>query len=390
MIVSAASLPGVRVAVITHDSLASAPEWVRGAIAAHWQVSNILDADQLVAGANGVGSATGMKPQRLFGAYEQAQVPMAEAREKLGIPGMSPATAENFRDKARMKKILREHGVPCAKYALVTSGVDALAAADRIGYPLVVKPPSGAGAVSTHRVSSAAELHAVLAQNMPRPREPLLLEEFVAGEEHSLESITLGGSVLWHSLTHYSPTPLDTMRNPWIQWCVLLPRETNDARYDDIKEAGTRALGALGMTSGLSHMEWFRRSDGSVAIGEVGARPPGAQITTLVSRANDIDFLAEWARVMILDDFVVPVQRYAVGAAYLRGQGTGKVKTVRGLDSVAGELGSLICDYRLPTEGQSPIGSYEGEGFIIVRHPETAVVEKALARIISLVRVELG
>jgi hypothetical protein len=100
-------LPGVRVAVITHDSLAGAPEWVRGAIAAHWQVSNILDADQLVWGASGVARATGMEPQRLFGAYEQAQVPMAEAREKLGIPGMSPATAENFRDKARMKKILR-------------------------------------------------------------------------------------------------------------------------------------------------------------------------------------------------------------------------------------------------------------------------------------------
>ena len=37
------------------------------------------------------------------------------------------------------------------------------------------------------------------------------------------------------------------------------------------------------------------RATAAVAIGEVGARPPGAQITTLVSRAHDIDFVRAWA-----------------------------------------------------------------------------------------------
>ena len=35
-------------------------------------------------------------------------------------------------------------------------------------------------------------------------------------------------------------------------------------------------------------------------------------------------------------------------------------------------------------------GGYEGDGYAIVRHPETAVVEEALKRIVSRVRVELG
>ena len=36
------------------------------------------------------------------------------------------------------------------------------------------------------------------------------------------------------------------------------------------------------------------------------------------------------------------------------------------------------------------VTSYEGEGYIIVRHPETAVVEQAVSRIVSTIRVELS
>jgi biotin carboxylase len=390
MIVAAASLPGVRVGVITHDAVERAPDWARAAITAHWRVDTILSADALVDATRGLAALTGMPVHRLFGAYEQAQVPIAEAREALGIPGMSSAATKNFRDKSQMKDTLRAFGLPCARHALAGSPAEALAAAERIGYPLVVKPPAGAGAVATFRVERPEELRTALGALSPSREQPLLLEEFIVGEEFSLETISIGGRPVWHSLTHYSPTPLDVVRNKWIQWCVILPREVDDPQFDDIKRAAAGALDALGMGDGLSHMEWFRRRDGSIAIGEVGARPPGAQITTMMSRANDIDSLAAWARVIIFGEFTPPVRKYAVGAAFLRGQGEGRVVSMQGLDAVARELGDLVCDYKLPAIGQTPTGSYEGEGFILVRHPDTAVVEHALQQIVSLVRVQLG
>lgn len=390
MIEAAGTLPGVTLGVISTQPQAQAPEAARRGMAFHWQVKDFLDPAQLEWAATGLASQAGRPIHRLFGALEHAQVAIAEAREALGVAGLTVDATKKFRDKAAMKDALRAAGVPCARHALVGSVEDALAAARRIGYPMVVKPPAGAGAVSTWRVENDEQLRAALTAAPPSAERPTLLEEFIVGSEHSLETISIGGRPVWHSLTHYAPTPLDVVRNPWIQWCVLLPREVDDPRYDDIKMAAARGLTALGMGTGLTHMEWFRRKDGTVAIGEVGARPPGAQITTMVSRANDVDFVQAWTRTMIREAFTPPERKYAVGTAYLRGQGQGQVRAVHGLDTVARDVGALVCDSRIPQVGQYPTGSYEGEGFIMVRHPETAVVERALATIVSRIRVELG
>lgn len=384
-------LPDVTLGVITEDSLDDASTVARSRIAAHWRIDSIVDAAQIDTAVRALGSRFGA-PSRLFGAYEQLQVPIARVREQYGIEGMSVEAALNFRDKFRMKNVLRAAGIPCARHALVGTESQAWQFAREVGLPLVLKPPAGAGAQATHRVCSSEELREVLARSSPSPDRPVLIEEFITGEEHSLETISLDGSAAWHSLTRYYPTPLEVLENPWIQWCVVLPRETNSQKFADIRSIGDRALKVLGMQTGLTHMEWFRRPDGSVAISEVAARPPGAQFTTLVSCANDVDFLQTWARLMVTGEFQPPVQRYAAGAAYLRGQGggSGRVKAITGVDQVRHELGDLIVAARLPAAGQPATGSYEGEGYIIVRHPETAVVERAVRRIVSTVRVELG
>ncbi len=388
MIEAVADLPDVRLGVITQDPAEKSPPRLSATVA-HWRVANILDAGQLTWAAGELARRMGTI-DRLFGAYEQLQVPLAEVREAMGIAGMRADVARHFRDKAEMKNALRAAGLPCAKHRLAASLDDALEFAREIGYPLVVKPPAGAGAISTFRADDEASLRQIVATLAPHPGNETLIEEFVTGDEHSLETVSIGGRAVWHSLTHYYPTPLEVVRNPWIQWCVVLPREVDDARYDDIRTAGARALEVLGMDTGVSHMEWFRRDDGNIAISEVAARPPGAQITTLISRAHDIDFLRAWATVMVFGTFDPPQRKYAVGAAYLRGQGTGRIKHVHGLDLIAREIGALVVDVKLPTRGHAPAASYEGDGYIIVRHRETDVVMRALQRTISVVRVELG
>jgi hypothetical protein len=53
-------------------------------------------------------------------------------------------------------------------------------------------------------------------------------------------------------------------------------------------------------------------------------------------------------------------------------------------------VGDLVVEAKLPQAGQSPSGTYEGEGYVILRHPETEVVERALKRLVERIYVELG
>ncbi|HKQ61826.1 MAG TPA: ATP-grasp domain-containing protein [Candidatus Polarisedimenticolaceae bacterium] len=384
-----AGLEGARVALISQDPVERLPHGLRGKLAAHWGVRDGLDAAQLTEAVRQLSGRIG-KPRRLIGALEQLQVPLAEVREALGIDGMRVEAAHNFRDKSRMKDVLRRAGVPCARHRLVRSAEEALAFAAEIGFPLVAKPPAGAAARGTHRLEDSADLRGLLALSPPQPAAPLLLEEFIVGDEHSFDAVTIDGRPVWHSLTHYTPGPLEVLRHPWIQWTVLLPREVDHPRYDDIRRVAARALEALGMGTGLSHMEWFRRQDGSVAVSEVGARPPGAQFTTLISYAHDVDFYRAWARLVVFDSFAPPPRRYAAGIAYLRGQGQGRVRAIHGLDRAQRELGELVVEVQLPQPGQLPASSYEGEGYVVLRHPDTGVVARGLAQLVQLVQIELG
>jgi hypothetical protein len=86
----------------------------------------------------------------------------------------------------------------------------------------------------------------------------------------------------------------------------------------------------------------------------------------------------------------MPPRRYATGAAYLRGQGRGRIVAVHGLKEAERAVGPLISDAKLPKVGDTPKDTYEGDGYVIVRHPDTAVVERALTTLISTIRVELG
>ncbi len=50
----------------------------------------------------------------------------------------------------------------------------------------------------------------------------------------------------------------------------------------------------------------------------------------------------------------------------------------------------MVVESRLPAPGQLSSASYEGDGYVIVRHPDTAAVTEALRRLVTGVRVELG
>jgi hypothetical protein len=121
----------------------------------------------------------------------------------------------------------------------------------------------------------------------------------------------------------------------------------------------------------------------------VAARPPSAPIVALMSHAHGADIYRAWANAVVHGLFAPIPRTHAAGCAFLRGRGDGtRVAAVHGLDEIRRLLGPLIVEERLPAPGQARAASYEGDGWLIVKHAETAKVEQALAQIHATVRVD--
>ena len=95
---------GVRVAVITSTPADQLPNGLADLLSGHWRVDDALDPLQIVAAVEGLSGQVG-RVDRLVGALEHLQEPLAVARQMLGIDGMDVQTARNVRDKAQMKSV---------------------------------------------------------------------------------------------------------------------------------------------------------------------------------------------------------------------------------------------------------------------------------------------
>lgn len=350
-------------------------------------VQNTFDPAQLVWAARALEQKWG-RAHRILGLLEDMQEPVAAARQALGLPGAHSEEARRFRDKAHMKRVLGAAGIPVARHRRVESAHDAFSFAHEVGFPLVLKPLSGAGAKATWRVSAPWELARAIDALKPSASNPGILEEFLTGEEYSMEAVVLNGRPVFWSFSHYLPSPLQVTENPHLQWCVVLPRDVNGPLYERAWSLGRATIAALGMKDGTTHMEWFQRPDGSLAVGEIAMRPPGAQLGQMTSIAHDRDFLQDWARAHVDGTFEGHWKRnWAVGTAFLRGTGAGRIHGLTGVAAAHERVKGLVVDHKLPKVGAHRRGGYEGDGWVMVRHETTRGVVDALRALVSTIKV---
>jgi len=379
----------IRLSVVSQDIEENLPEPTHAQVTRFWKVEDIFNYQEMLEACRNMRDEGG-PINRCLVVNEQVQELIASIREALDIPGMRPATAKNYRIKQRMKEVLEKARIPVAQYLKVDGEEEAQKALKKLGLPMVAKPPAGAAAQQTFRINTESEWDKFITEKVRGQDATWLLEQLLTGQEGSCDTFCLRGKTVFRTYTQYMPSPLEVMENDWIQWQVLLPNPAAGPAYEDIRKLADKTLQALGPEDGWSHMEWFRLDDGSIRISEVAMRPPGAQFTTLISRAADFDSIQAWAKLMIDGEFQAPKQKFAVGAAYLRGMGEGKVSAINGWEAIQQQYSGLICDFRIPPIGTPKGQTYEGEGFVIVRHPDTEVVRSVLLDIVSTVRVFLS
>lgn len=310
--------------------------------------------------------------ERIVTAQETLLEAVALANEALGLPGLSVDVVRRTLDKSRLKSILQEAGINTPR-------------SDReIGFPMVSKSLSGSGALATFLLKSEDDLKRAIELN--RDCADFLVEEYITGQELCIDTITIANEPRFHSICCYQPSILEAVEHPETQWSCVMPRDMQP--YQNFIDQGLNAIRALHVGNAMTHMEGFIDRDGQPWFTDATLRPAGARIAPMLAHAYDIDPYRAWARVAIDGCFDGPWERkYAVGTIFLRGVGSGIVEEVEGLKTVKREFNELLTEVRPPKHGTAKSVSYTGDGFITIRHPETHVVQQALASIANHVRI---
>jgi carbamoylphosphate synthase large subunit len=345
---------------------------LRGWLHHYEQVPSVTDAETMTSAVRQVQGSLWV--DRIEATIEAHIMATAQVRETCTIPGTSVRTAWLCRDKPSMKQALREAGVPTAASAAADSAAEARAFAGQAGYPLILKPRSGAGAADTMRADNDAELERALGIFGEHGAQSIAVEEFVEGHEGFYDTITVNGDVVLDFASHYYPNVLEAMRTRWISPQFIATNRIDTApEYAELREMGRRVNAALGIGTSATHMEWFSGPKG-LKFSEIGCRPPGVGAWDLYSAGNEIDIYREWAEAIIGGATrSAPSRRYASGMVALRPDHDGHITGYTGVQDLEQRYSEWVIDSHLPPEGTAtqPVeAGYMANAYVRMRHPD--------------------
>ena len=348
------------------------PELVRRSLSDYVQVRSLWDAEKTAVDLREKFRGRGL--DRIECLWEPGIMLAAELRQHFGIPGLSVAQAHRFRDKEAMKKALDDAGIRTPRHVAAGSVAEVWDAVQNFGYPVILKPIAGAGSADTYRINSNDELRSVL----PRLRHvpTVSVEELVDGEEYTFDTITIDGHIAYYNVAWYRPRPLIARSNEWISPQVIALRDVSQPELAEGIRMGHEVIAALGFDTGFTHMEWYRKADGEVVFGEIGARPPGAHQVDQMKYACDFDVFRAWAQALTEQRIDTKIERrYNVATIYKRARGVGRIQYIEGVDELQERFGEhVVWNTLLPpdTPRRDWMQTLVSDGFIMLRHPDLA------------------
>jgi biotin carboxylase len=224
--------------------------------------------------------------------FMEFYVPLAaRAAHRLGLPGITPESAMQARNKYLMRTRLAEAGVPGARFRSVRSFQEARDFADLVGYPNVIKPINMAGSRGVIRNDNVEDLrrHFEIVREFVPPfgvgKENLYLtEEFLDGPEYSVEAVSFQGDVNIAAITK----KVLAGGNYFVEIGHVMPADIDPDLERQIKDLACQAIAALGIVNGGIHTEMKITSKGPRIV-EVAARLGGDSIPELVELAVGVD-----------------------------------------------------------------------------------------------------
>ena len=203
--------------------------------------------------------------------------------------------------KSEMKRYYNMACIKTARYCLVTSKEECKQFIAEVGYPVIVKPDNGVGASDTHRLCSDGDLEHFFNTKLP---VSYIMEEYIDATVNSYDAIVNSrGEPIFETGNVTLGSLMDVVNTGDSSMFYIVNRP-----FDDVRDAGRRALKAFGVKSRFVHFEFFRLNrdqhigkKGEVVALEVNMRPSGGISPDMMNYANSTDVYKIWADMVAFD-----------------------------------------------------------------------------------------
>lgn len=264
----------------------------------------------------------------------------AMVTQYLGLPGVSVETARIATDKSLQRKIFAERSVPSVDFGVTSTADDIHDIAERIQFPLIVKPVDRAGKLGISKVTTPEELNTAFnyAKAVSRSGK-VILEQFMVGPEVSVESLTFKGKTRIIAIT-------DKMTTSG-QYCVeighTIPSELPKSIQGEVCQVAIKGLASLGLQYGGGHAEIIITQEGPKIV-EIGARLGGWIAADMVSLATGVDMVEGVINIaMAVEPDTTPKFNRGVALRIVSSR-PGIVSRIYGQDRVKDSAGVIISE----------------------------------------------
>jgi biotin carboxylase len=244
------------------------------------------------------------EPDGMTTYLDAGMVEIACVAEGLGLPFHKPSTAAALTDKARQRRALAAAGLdvpPCHLVRPHQSERELATVEAEVGWPAILKPRSAQGSRCTFLVRDRAEFENLLVALGPG-RPDMVLEGYLADDparaDHpyagyvSVESVVADGDISHLALTGRFP-PAGNFRETGF----FIPAALDTASRTSVLDLATRAIDALGVSTGCLHTE-IKFTPAGPRIIEVNGRLGGG-VPEMLERAAGFSLLDLTLRVAL-------------------------------------------------------------------------------------------
>lgn len=223
--------------------------------------------------------------------------------------GFQSSDMERIKHKSKMKAYYEAVGIPVARYYIVETLEGCREFIQKVGYPVVVKPDNGVGAVATYKLSTDEDLVAFY-ESYPK-EVPYIMEEFVNAEVNSYDAIIDDEGNPIFETGNVTPDSIMDIVNNKDNSCYYIVKDLPA----DTKKAGRATVKSFGVKSRFVHFEFFRLTQDQEGLGkkgdvialEVNMRPCGGFSPDMMNFANSTNVYKIWADMIAYNSTLFPV-----------------------------------------------------------------------------------